>query len=111
MSIRSRVTRSHTGNRRSHHALTAPRLSTCADCGEMHVRHHICDNCGKYRGREVIDMVAQIEKKEKKVKARAAALGAPAGGGRQEKTEQQEEEEKSKVASKKPLDAADLSKK
>ena len=110
MSIRSRVTRSHTGNRRSHHALTAPRLSTCADCGEMHVRHHICNNCGKYRGRAIIDMAAQIEKKEKKQKARAATLGAPSGR-RQEKNEQQEEEESSKVASKKPLDAADLSKK
>ena len=111
MSIRSRVTRSHTGNRRSHHALTAPRLSTCADCSEMHVRHHICNNCGKYRGRTIIDMTAQIEKKEKKQKARAAALGAPSRGGREEKNEQREKEETAKGPSKKPLDAADLSKK
>lgn len=109
MSVRMRVNRSHTGNRRSHHGLIAPRLSTCADCSEMHVRHHICDNCGKYRGRNVIDMVAHIEKKEKKAKAKRAALGA--SPGREEKSEQKEEDTILKEASKKPLDAADLSKK
>ena len=109
MSVRMRVTRSHTGNRRSHHGLTAPRLSTCADCGEMHVRHHICDNCGKYRGRVVVDVALQIERKEKKQKARRAALGA--SPGKEEKTKQQEEDITSKEVSKKPLDAADLSKK
>ena len=109
MSVRMRVNRSHTGNRRSHHKLIAPRLSTCADCGEMHIRHHICNNCGKYRGRTIIDMAAQIEKKEKKVKAKRAALGA--SPGREEKSEQKEEDTTLKEVSKKPLDAADLSKK
>ena len=109
MSVRMRATRSHTGNRRSHHGLIAPRLSTCADCGEMHIRHHICNNCGKYRGRTIIDMAAQIEKKEKKAKAKRAALRT--SPERQEKDEQQEEKVTSKEASRKPLDAADLSKK
>ena len=109
MTVRMRATRSHTGNRRSHHGLIAPRLSTCADCGEMHIRHHICNNCGKYRGRTIIDVALQIEKKEKKVKAKRAALGA--AGEKQDKDEQREGADTLKEASKKPLDAADLSKK
>lgn len=109
MSVRMRVTRSHTGNRRSHHGIKAPRLSKCADCSEMHIRHHLCENCGKYRGRAIVDVALKIEKKEKKQKEKMAALGA-SSGGKQEKDLKQEEDVASKEASEKPLDAADLSK-
>ena len=54
-----RVTRAHTGNRRSHHALKEPRLSTCAKCNAQHLRHRMCPQCGNYRGRVVVDMVAK----------------------------------------------------
>jgi len=73
MVVRMRHTRSHTRNRRSHHALTGPRLSACKDCGTMHLRHTVCTNCGKYRGRAVLNVVAKAEKKAKKIeKAKAA---------------------------------------
>lgn len=75
MSVRMRHTRGHSGNRRSHHALTEPRLSSCKDCGEKHVRHHSCENCGRYKDRVVVDVAARIEKKEKKMKERATELG------------------------------------
>jgi large subunit ribosomal protein L32 len=68
MSVRMRHTKGHTGNRRSHHSLAEPRLSKCADCGELHMTHRVCENCGKYRGRVVIDVGAKIEKKENKAK-------------------------------------------
>ncbi|MDQ5957721.1 MAG: large subunit ribosomal protein [Patescibacteria group bacterium] len=74
MSVRMRHTRAHTGNRRSHHALTAVRLSKCVKCGELHLRHRACLSCGSYRGKEVVDVVAKAEKKAKKAKAKASGV-------------------------------------
>ncbi len=68
-----RHTRSHTGNRRSHHALDSKTLSLCPDCGAPILNHTACLNCGKYRGRMVIDVKAAAAKKEKKAKQRAEA--------------------------------------
>lgn len=48
-----RETKGHTGNRRSHHKITAPRLSVCSNCKEYHKRHHACTSCGHYRGKPV----------------------------------------------------------
>ena len=73
MSVRMRVTRSHTGNRRSHHALKEPRLSKCAECGAQHLRHRMCPECGNYRGRQVVDVAgkkaARMLRREEKLKA------------------------------------------
>jgi len=70
MSVRMRHTRSHTRNRRSHHALPEPRLGVCVDCSGTHVRHTTCPHCGRYRGRVIIDTVAKALSKEKRKKAR-----------------------------------------
>lgn len=72
MVVRMRHTRATTGDRRSHHALTGPRLSKCVKCSEMHQRHHACANCGTYKGKEVIDVLAKVKKQEKKAKAKSA---------------------------------------
>ena len=74
MSVRMRHTKGHTRNRRSHHALEAPRLSKCANCESMHLRHRICETCGKYRGRVVIDVEKQIAKREEKAKQKRKEL-------------------------------------
>ena len=98
MTVRMRHTRSHTANRRSHHALKEPRLSACPDCKAPTKRHTACLACGKYRGRVVVDMVAKIEKKQAKAKAKAKM--------RNEEATQEPEQ-----AEDKPLSAAELSKK
>lgn len=72
MSIRMRHTRAHTANRRSHHALVAPRLSKCANCGATHRRHMACVACGQYRGKTVIDTAAKMAKKMKRADIRTA---------------------------------------
>lgn len=69
MTSRMRKTRSQTGQRRSHHALTEARLSTCDNCGAKHLRHRVCEECGKYRGKEIIDTTKKLEKKMEKAKA------------------------------------------
>jgi len=66
MVIRMRHTRSHTGNRRSHHALKAEVFTSCSNCGGKKQTHTLCKNCGYYRGRKVIDVVKKVEKKQAK---------------------------------------------
>ena len=63
-----RVTKRHTGNRRSHHALKTPRLSKCDNCGGFHKRHNVCPECGMYRGKQVLKVVGEASNKiEEKV--------------------------------------------
>ena len=50
---KSRVTRSRRGMRRAHHALDARCVSTNAETGERHLRHHVTPD-GYHKGREVI---------------------------------------------------------
>lgn len=76
MSVRMRHTRATTGDRRSHHALTGARVSKCAKCGAAHLRHRVCMDCGTYRGREVIDVLAKLDKKNKKLAKKTTAANA-----------------------------------
>ena len=75
MVIRMRHTRSHRDNRRAHHALTGAGLSKCPNCGVMKRKHTVCANCGFYKGREVFNAHAEIDKKEAKKKRAKAAEG------------------------------------
>ncbi|MES3005937.1 MAG: 50S ribosomal protein L32 [Patescibacteria group bacterium] len=67
-----RHTRSQTGTRRSHHALTAAGVILCADCGQPKRKHVMCATCGKYKGKIVVDLVAKADKKAAKKKAVAS---------------------------------------
>ena len=49
-----RVSKARKGDRRSHHALSAPPLVECPHCHEKKQSHHACPNCGYYGGREAI---------------------------------------------------------
>ena len=49
-----KVTRSKRDQRRSHHALAGPTLSTDPATGETHRRHHVTED-GFYRGRKVVE--------------------------------------------------------
>jgi large subunit ribosomal protein L32 len=60
-----RHNRSQRGSTRSHHALKGIALTKCSECNSPVIRHQACSNCGKYRGKVVID----LEKKSKSTKA------------------------------------------
>lgn len=68
MVVRMRHTRSHTANRRSHHALTSRSLALCGNCGAKRPKHMVCQACGKYKGRDVVDVVGKATKKSEKKK-------------------------------------------
>ena len=78
MVIRMRHTRSHTKNRRSHHALKAPTLATCPNCGAQHRPHHMCLECGFYKGRQVMDLAGEKAKREARKQAKKDAIAAQA---------------------------------
>lgn len=75
MVVRMRHNRSQTGNTRSHHALADLTLSLCKECGSPKMPHVVCSVCGKYKGKQVIDVHSKIAKKEKKAKEKAKASG------------------------------------
>lgn len=96
-----RHTRSHTANRRSHHALKAPNLAICSNCEAKHRPHHMCPECGFYKGRMVMDLKAKKEAREARLQAKrerieglqreeaeATAEAAPAIESAKEKVEQ-----------------------
>ena len=71
MVVRMRHTRAHTANRRSHHALKSPALST-DKTGTVHLRHRASID-GVYKGRTVIgDPVKKVMKKQGKTIAKKA---------------------------------------
>lgn len=72
MVVRMRHTRGHTGNRRSHHALMRPALSK-DESGNFHLRHRMSPENGSYRGRKVVDLAPQLEKRARKTKEAEAA--------------------------------------
>lgn len=91
-------THTRTNKRRSHHALKKLKLFICAKCGKPSIPHHVCPYCGFYQGREVINVLAKLDKKERKRREKEQAT--------REKEQVKEEKKQAKV-----LSAEDLSKK
>lgn len=40
--------------RRTHFKLNVPGMVACPQCGELIRAHHVCSECGTYKGKEVI---------------------------------------------------------
>jgi len=53
---KKRVSRSRRNNRRSHDALSAPTLATCPECGSKVLPHTVCQECGSYKGKQIIEV-------------------------------------------------------
>ncbi|MBQ9690733.1 MAG: 50S ribosomal protein L32 [Eggerthellaceae bacterium] len=56
------VPKRKTGRARTHALLSSndiaaiPSRSTCPQCGQVKLPHHVCGNCGYYGKREVIEI-------------------------------------------------------
>lgn len=59
-----KITRGKTGSRRSHHGLTAPRLSHDKETDSTHKRHHVDLATGMYRGKKVFEPKVKTPKVE-----------------------------------------------
>lgn len=70
MTVRMRHTPAHTKNRRSHHAISVATPAKCSKCGVAILPHMVCQNCGFYKGREVVDVLKKLTKKERKAKTK-----------------------------------------
>ena len=68
-----RTTNSKRDMRRAHHALSVSNPGKCLKCGSPVLGHKACGNCGFYRGKEVINVLAKLDKKEKKKKEKELA--------------------------------------
>lgn len=75
MSVRMRINKSQTRDRRSHHGVTEPRISACEKCSELKMRHTVCEACGTYRGKQYIDVKARQEKQMKRIKRKRREMG------------------------------------
>ncbi|WP_291523031.1 50S ribosomal protein L32 [Acidithiobacillus sp.] len=50
----SKTSRSRRDMRRAHDFLVAVNRSVCAHCGAAKLPHHVCPECGFYKGREIV---------------------------------------------------------
>ena len=50
-----KTSKSKRDKRRTHQKTIGPNVSTCSQCGEAKLSHHVCPSCGTYKGRFVIE--------------------------------------------------------
>lgn len=63
---RQRHTKSRRNRGRSHQALKNLGIAKCLKCGQPILPHLACNNCGTYKGKEVIDVMKKMTKREQK---------------------------------------------
>jgi large subunit ribosomal protein L32 len=61
-------TRSKVGKTRMHKYIKSAHLSLCPKCKKPVLSHTVCLNCGFYKGNEVINVLATLTKKDKKIR-------------------------------------------
>ena len=54
--------------RRMHLFVTSPALYLCPKCKKASRAHTVCKSCGFYKGKEVINVLGKLTKKERKLK-------------------------------------------
>ncbi len=50
-----KTSKSRRDKRRTHQKTEAPNVIPCDQCGEPKLPHHVCPECGYYKGRNVIE--------------------------------------------------------
>lgn len=81
--------KSRQGQRRMHLYAKAPKLTLCSKCSKVVLPHTLCANCGTYRGREMVDILAKLNKKERKLKQKELQEQGTADSGQGQIAEDQ----------------------
>ncbi|MCF0175125.1 MAG: 50S ribosomal protein L32 [Bacteroidales bacterium] len=53
-----KISKARRDKRRTHDTVALPTLATCSNCGATIRYHHVCPECGYYRGRQIIEKAA-----------------------------------------------------
>jgi len=61
-------TRSKVGKTRMHKYIKRVVLTLCPKCQKPVLSHTACKNCGFYKGKEVVNVLGKLTKKEKKTR-------------------------------------------
>jgi len=56
-----------------HLFLAGSATAACPKCGKAVLAHTVCQNCGYYKGTEIIDVLEKLNKKERKLKEKEMA--------------------------------------
>ncbi len=71
---KQRHTKSRRNNRRMHLFTKSPLLASCPKCAKPVLPHTVCQNCGCYKGREYINVLEKLNRKDKKAKEKELAV-------------------------------------
>lgn len=69
---KKRTSKSRQRKRRTQIFLKKPNTILCPNCKKETLPHIVCGSCGYYKGKQYVDVLAEIEKKEKKKKKKEA---------------------------------------
>jgi len=94
---KQRHNQSRKNRRRGNIFIKAPALVKCAKCGKPVLPHTICGYCGYYKGTEVVNVMAKLEKKEQKKRQKEIAEVKPEA---KEETKKEPKKETKKVEKK-----------
>ena len=55
-----RTSKARKRKRRSHLALPSTNLTPCPQCGSQKIPHRVCEVCGQYAGKDVLEKEEEI---------------------------------------------------
>jgi large subunit ribosomal protein L32 len=56
---KKRASRARRDMRRAHdHLNFTAAVESCPNCGEPKLRHHLCNGCGQYRGKQILEVAS-----------------------------------------------------
>lgn len=50
-----KISKTRRNKRRTHYKAVAPHVVPCNNCGSATLWHHVCNECGHYRGQVAVD--------------------------------------------------------
>jgi len=65
---KKRHTKSSRNQRRMHLFLEKPNLGTCSKCGKPVRTHMVCPACGFYKGKEVVNVLSKLDRRQRRAK-------------------------------------------